>query len=103
MFLDSLIKCSHKNYRKIPIKGIAFDSRKVKKNYAFFAIKGDKTSGEKFIDEALLRGASVVISDKKIKYKNFETPTILVKNVRKSLSEASSNFYKQKPKNICYP
>ena len=100
MLLGKIIKCSNKNYRKISVKGIAFDSRKVKRGYIFFAIKGNKTSGIKFVNEALLKGASVIISDKKIKYKNYKTPFFLVKNARKTLTEASSNFYKKKPENI---
>ena len=100
MLLGKIIKCSDKNYRKISVKGIAFDSRKVKRGYIFFAIKGNKTSGIKFVNEALLKGASVIISDKKIKYRNYKTPFFLVKNARKTLTEASSNFYKKKPRNI---
>ena len=100
MLLGKLIKCSDKNYRKISIKGIAFDSRKVKKGDIFFAIQGNKTKGIKFINEASLKGASVIISDKKVKYKNNKTPLLLVKDVRKKLTEASSNFYKNKPQNI---
>ena len=82
------------------IKGIAFDSRKVKKDYIFFAIEGNKTSGIKFINEALSKGASVIISNKKIKYKNYKAPLLLVKNVREKLTEVISNFYKIKPRNI---
>ena len=66
MLLGNLIKCSSKKYQKISIKGIAFDSKKVKKGDIFFAIKGNKTSGNKFISEALSKGASAIISDKKI-------------------------------------
>ena len=100
MLLGNLIKCSNKNYRKITVTGIAFDSRKVKKGDIFFAIQGSKTSGVKFINQALSKGASAIISNKKIKHKNYKTPFVLVKNVRERLAEASSNFYKNKPRNI---
>ena len=100
MLLGKLLKSVSKNYRKIPVGGISFDSRKVKKRDIFFAIKGNQTSGIKFINDALSNGASAIISSKKVKYKNRQIPLILVKNVRKSLSEACSNFYKKKPPNI---
>ena len=100
MRLSNLLKSVSKNYRKIPVGGISFDSRKVKKRDIFFAIKGNQTSGIKFINDALSNGASAIISGKKVKYKNRQIPLILVKNVRKSLSEACSNFYKKKPPNI---
>ena len=100
MLLGNLLKSTNKNYRKIPVKGISFDSRKIKKQDIFFAVKGNKTSGVKFINDALSKGASAIISSKKIKYTNPQTPLILVEDVRKSLSEACSKFYKKKPLNI---
>jgi len=100
MLLCNLLKSVGKNYRKIPVKGIAFDSRKVKKGDIFFAIKGNQTSGIKFVNDAISKGASVIVSSKKIKYSNCQIPIVLVKNVRRSLSESCSNFYKKKPTNI---
>jgi murE/murF fusion protein len=100
MHLGNLLKSTSKNYRKIPVKGISFDSRKIKRKDIFFAIRGNKTSGTNFINDAISRGASAIVSSKKIKYKNRQIPLLLVKDVRKSLAEASSNFYKRKPSNI---
>ena len=100
MFLGQLLKSVSKNHQKINISGISFDSRKVKKNYIFFAIKGQRTSGTNYINEAILNGASAIVSDKKSKHNSISIPLILVKDVRESLSEACSNFYNQKPKNI---
>ncbi len=100
MLLGNLLKSTSKNYRKISVKGISFDSRKIRKNDIFFAIKGTQTSGIKFINEALSKGASAIVSSKKIKYVNRQIPLLIVKDVRKSLSEACSKFYKKKPLNI---
>ena len=100
MLLGNLLKSTNKNYRKIPVKGISFDSRKIKKKDIFFAIKGNQTSGIKFINDALSKGASAIVSSEKIKYVNYKTPLILVKDIRKCLSEACSKFYKEKPSNI---
>ena len=84
MHLGQLLKSVSKDYQKIQVRGISFDSRKVKKGDIFFAIKGSQTSGIKFINEAISKGASVIISSKKVKYKNCQIPIILVKNVRRS-------------------
>ena len=100
MLLGSLLKSINKDYRKISVKGISFDSRNVKKGDNYFAIKGSKTTGNKFIHNAILKGASAIISSKKIKFKNSKAPFLYAKDVRKSLSEASSNFYKKKPQKI---
>jgi len=99
MYLEHLVKSVRKDYRRISVNGICFDSRKLKKGNIFFAIQGDKTSGIKYINEAISKGAAAIISSKKIKYKS-NIPLLLVKDVRKSLAEACSNFYKKKPKNI---
>ncbi|MBL4626018.1 MAG: hypothetical protein JKX77_00325, partial [Pelagibacteraceae bacterium] len=84
MLLGNLLKSARKKYRKISVEGICFDSRKVKKKDIFFAIKGNKLSGRKFIDEAISKGASVIVSTKKIKYKDDHIPLVLVKDIRKS-------------------
>ncbi len=100
MYLGQILKSASKKYRKIYVREIAFDSRKVKKGDVFFAIRGNKTSGIKFINNAISKGASALIISKKSKNKKYSIPIIQVKSVRKSLSEACSNFYKKKPKNI---
>ena len=100
MLLGNLLGSARKKYRKISVEGICFDSRKVKKKDIFFAIKGNQTSGIKFIDEAIAKGASAIVSTKKTKYKNDQIPLVLVRDIRKSLSEACSKFYKKKPTNI---
>ena len=100
MLLGNLIKSAGKKYKKKYVKDICFDSRKVKKNDIFFAIEGNKISGTKFIKQAIFKGASAIISRKEMKFKNYKIPFILVKDVRKTLAEVSSNFYKKKPLNI---
>ena len=100
MHLGNLLKSVPRYYRKISVGGISFNSKNVKKKDVFFAIKGSKTSGQKFIDEAILKGASIIISNKKKIKKKDKVIFIHKKYPRTSLAEASSNFYKKKPKNI---
>ena len=68
MYLENLIKSADKKYKKIPISGISFDSRKVEKRNIFFAIEGNKNSGNKFVSDAISKGAAVIVSNKKIKH-----------------------------------
>jgi len=42
MYLPELLKSVGKNYQRVHVKGICFDSRKAKKNDIFFAIEGNK-------------------------------------------------------------
>ena len=61
MLLKKIIKNLSKDKKKTKIQGLATNSKKVKKNYIFFAIRGYKTNGEKFIKEAIKRGAAAII------------------------------------------
>ncbi len=100
MLLKTLINNLPKEKKKIRIKGLATDSKKVKKGYIFFAIKGNRLNGEKFINEAIKKGASVIICSKNCKYKNKSLLVLKISNIRYLLSEISSKYYKLKPKNI---
>ena len=47
MLLKYLINNIAKKKKNIEIEGITLDSRKVRKGYIFFALRGQKTNGEK--------------------------------------------------------
>ena len=100
MLLGEIVKPTRKDHRNIAIKDISFDSRITKRNDVFFAIDGTKTSGVKFIKEAIKKGAAAIVSTRRIKNINTNIPNIIVRNVREALSDACSKFYKDKPKNI---
>ena len=100
MLLKKLIKNLSSEKKKIKIRGLSTNSKKIKKGFIFFAIRGNKINGEKFINEAVKNGASVVICSKNCNYKNNKILVIKTHDVRKSLSKISANFYKLKPKNI---
>jgi UDP-N-acetylmuramoyl-tripeptide--D-alanyl-D-alanine ligase len=60
--------CSGKIYgnKKILIENYSNDTRKIKLNDMYIAIKGDKIDGNNFIEEALEKGAIGCITDKEI-------------------------------------
>ena len=70
MLLKNLINTPAIGKRKIQVKGLAINSKEVKKDFIFFAIKGEKNNGEKFINEAIKKGASVVVCAKNCILKN---------------------------------
>ncbi len=100
MLLKNLIKNISKNKKNLLISGLSTNSKKIKKNYIFFAIKGKKFNGEKFIKAAVYKGASVVVCSKNCKFRDKSTLIIKRKKIRDLLSEVASKFYKSKPKNI---
>ena len=100
MLLKNLIKGISKEKSKIVVSGISTNSKEIKKNYIFFAIKGNKTNGEKYINDAIRNGASIIVCSKKSKIKNKSIIFIKSNNIRNLLSEVASKFYKHKPKNL---
>ena len=72
------------------VASISDNSKNIKKNSLFIAIKGLKSDGHKFTREALKKGAlACVVSDKEKKNPSF----IRVKDTRKALSVLAANFY----------
>ena len=100
MLLKNLIKDTPKDKKNIFITGISKNSKEIKKNFIFFAIRGNNFNGEKYIKEAIKKGASVIVCSKKCKFKDKKTLIIYTNDVRYLLSEISSKFYNLKPKNI---
>ena len=100
MLLKNLIKNCPYNFKNKKITGLALNSKEVKKGYIFFAIKGYNSNGEKYIDEAIKKGAVAVVCEKNCKYKQKDIPIIKTSNTRHFLSKVCSDFYKSKPKNI---
>ena len=95
--VKKLIKNCPSKLSNIKVKGLSSDTRKMKKGDLFFALKGSKTNGEKFINQALKKGACAIVSSKEIKGKS---NIIKVPNVREHLGKICSKFFLKKPKNI---
>lgn len=67
--------------------GVSTDTRKIKKNQIYFALKGDNFDGNNYADEALEKGAlKAVINKQQENMKN----KILVKDVLKSLQNLAT-------------
>ena len=64
------------------------------KNNIFFAIKGTKIDGNKFISHAIQNGAKTIISNQKFEGIKEDILFIRSTNVRKSLSEFAYTLYK---------
>ncbi|MCX7833230.1 MAG: UDP-N-acetylmuramoyl-L-alanyl-D-glutamate--2,6-diaminopimelate ligase [Ignavibacteria bacterium] len=81
------------------IKGLANDSRRVDKDFVFFAIKGYKDDGSSYIADAINRGSLAIITDseKSVIYKEICEKNniwlIIVKNIRRLLAQVSANYF----------
>ena len=86
------LRISESKIPKITVKGLSTNSKKVKKGDLFIAIKGNKKDGNKFIVEAVNRGAVAVITDSS-KNNAHKVPSFKVENCRKALSSIASEYY----------
>lgn len=84
------IECTISKAPDTEIKGIAYDSRKVKEGYLFVAIKGFETDGHKYIESALQNGAAAVLGEEDI---NGDFAYVRVKDSRRALAICGAQFY----------
>ena len=76
------------------------NSKDIKPNSIFFAIKGEKFDGHNYIDDAIKKGAKIVIHEDIIYSKKAEVIYYRVANSREALSYLASKLFKSKPQNI---
>jgi UDP-N-acetylmuramoyl-L-alanyl-D-glutamate--2,6-diaminopimelate ligase len=74
------------------VRGIQYDSRKVKPSDAFVAMRGEITDGNKFIDAAIERGAVAVISDSAAERPRASVAWATVTHGRQALAVISANL-----------
>ncbi len=83
-----------------PITSISFDSRKIKKNSLFIAVKGTLSDGHKYIDETIAKGAVAVLCEELPDTINDKITYIKVNNTSIALGIVASNFYDNPSENI---
>ena len=93
-YLDTPIK------KNIQIKDISIDSRTIKKDSLFIAINGENFNGNDYVDEAIHKGACLVITDNK-KFKTSNKKNIIyVNNSISALKKITSNILKSFDGNV---
>ena len=100
MFLKDYYLKLNKKFSNFKFDGIAFDSNEVKKNYIFFAIKGNNIDGNKFIKDAIKKGSKIIISESVVEgYKN-NILYLKNENPRKILAEFAAKINYLRPNNL---
>ena len=74
----------------VEIKGIAYDSRKVREGFLFVAIKGFETDGHKYIESAVKNGAVAVLGEEDV---NCACVYAKTSDTRKALALCSAEFF----------
>jgi len=75
----------------VQVAGLEYDSRRVKKDFVFFAFRGSRVDGTQFAADALAKGACAVVSD--VPAPPSIRTWIEVEHGRRALAIASGNFY----------
>src|SRR2546423_3919735 len=75
------------------VESIAYDSRGVQRNGLFVALRGEKSDGHQFIDQAIEKGATVIVTEREA-----QTPRatcVVVENTRSALADLGATFFQQ--------
>ncbi|MCI9129884.1 MAG: UDP-N-acetylmuramoyl-L-alanyl-D-glutamate--2,6-diaminopimelate ligase [Eggerthellaceae bacterium] len=78
----------------VPVSGIAYDSRRVRKGNAFFCVCGLESDGHDFAQAAVDRGASAIVCERWLDFPGADgIPQAKVPDARSALALAAANFY----------
>lgn len=85
---------AHPIDHEVTVDGLALDSRKVKQGDLFFACVGTQVDGKAYIDDAILRGARVVLAEGNAPSELRGTiPVIFIPDLGKKIGVIASRFY----------
>ncbi|HLJ87403.1 MAG TPA: UDP-N-acetylmuramoyl-L-alanyl-D-glutamate--2,6-diaminopimelate ligase [Candidatus Angelobacter sp.] len=82
-----------RNGNDLEITGLDYDSRRIRPGWAFVALRGETTDGNRYIDTALSNGAIAVVSDSSREPQRQGIAWATVPHGRKALAQLSANFY----------
>ncbi|MCM2263832.1 MAG: UDP-N-acetylmuramoyl-L-alanyl-D-glutamate--2,6-diaminopimelate ligase [Desulfuromonadales bacterium] len=76
----------------VDVTGLRYDSRRVQPGEAFFAWRGQAQDGHRFLDDAVARGAAVLVVEE-LPEKKFDATVIQVDNSRRAMAAMAQIFY----------
>jgi len=74
------------------VKGLAYDSRQVRRGYMFVALPGTRVHGIEYVADAVANGASVVVTDRQIELPD-GVGVVLVSDAAAALARLSRHYY----------
>jgi UDP-N-acetylmuramoyl-L-alanyl-D-glutamate--2,6-diaminopimelate ligase len=77
------------------VKGLDYDSRRVRPAWVFVAMRGESTDGNRYIDAAIAAGAAAVVTDSATETPRDGVAWAVVAHGRRALARLSANFYKR--------
>jgi UDP-N-acetylmuramoyl-L-alanyl-D-glutamate--2,6-diaminopimelate ligase len=73
------------------VESIAYDSRRVQRNGLFVALRGEKADGHQFIEQAVEKGATVIVTEHEVQ--SPRATCLVVENTRAALADLGATFY----------
>ena len=77
----------------VPVSGIEFDSRRIRKDNCYVAIKGFLKDGIAFVAEAIAKGATAIVSIHPPPAGELKVTWVQVKNDRRALSSMANQWH----------
>jgi UDP-N-acetylmuramoyl-L-alanyl-D-glutamate--2,6-diaminopimelate ligase len=76
------------------IRGLAYDSRRVKAGDLFFALRGGDVDGHDFLEQALARGAAAVVVERvPPDFDSARCPAVVVRDSRRAMAPIATHFF----------
>ena len=75
------------------VESIAYDSRRVQRNGLFVALRGEKSDGHQFIEQAVEKGATVIVTEREVQ--SPRATCVVVDNTRSALADLGAVFFQQ--------
>src|SRR3954471_17466704 len=73
------------------VESIAYDSRRVQRNGLFVALRGEKNDGHQFIEQAVEKGATVIVTEHEVP--SARATCVVVEDTRAALADLAATFY----------
>ncbi|MCA8947941.1 MAG: UDP-N-acetylmuramoyl-L-alanyl-D-glutamate--2,6-diaminopimelate ligase [Planctomycetes bacterium] len=88
---DSLRPREVLHWRDIAVEGLQFHSAEVRPGNVFFAIRGRKSDGAAYAQQAVARGAVAIVAEEALP---LPVPLFVVDNARQALADAARFYYR---------
>src|SRR3954467_594478 len=75
------------------VESIAYDSRRVQRNGLFVALRGEKSDGHQFVEQAVEKGATVIVTEQDAQ--SPRATSVVVENSRSALADLAAAFYER--------
>ena len=86
--------------RDLEVRSIAFDSRRVESDSLFVAVAGLTVDGHDFIEQAIAKGAKVIVFEKDLNDQHPSVTYVRTNDASAALGIISSNFYQRPSEKI---